>query len=67
VFMFEALFYWLMWKSSEHMRREDPIIMQKYNFYETFKARQIKKMNIETSESYDSHDLRNSTSDDFLE
>jgi hypothetical protein len=67
VFMFEALFYGLMWKSSEHMRREDAIIMQKYNFYEAFKARQIKKMNIETSESYDSHDLRNSTSDDFLE
>jgi hypothetical protein len=67
VFMFEALFYGMMWKSSEHMRREDAIIMQKYNFYETFKARQIKKMNIETSESYDSHDLRNSTSDDFLE
>jgi hypothetical protein len=67
IFMFEALFYGLMWKSSEFMRRDDSIIMSKYNFYEAFKARQIKKMNIETSESYDSHNLRNSTSDDFLE
>lgn len=67
VFMFEALFYGLMWKSAEHMRREDAILMQKYNFYEQFKAKQIKKMNIETSESYDSTDLRNTTSDDFLE
>lgn len=52
IFMFEALFYGLMWKSSEHMRRDDSIITSKYNYYEQFKARQIKKMNIETSESY---------------
>lgn len=66
VFMFEALFYGLMWKSSEHMRRDDVIIVSKYNFYEAFKARQIKKMNVETSESYDSTDLKNYTSDDLI-
>ena len=64
--MFEALFYGLMWKSSEHMRRDDATVMSKYNFYEAFKARQVKKMNVETSESYDSQNLRNITSDDLI-
>jgi len=55
--MFEALFYGLMWKSSEHMRRDDAIIMNKYNFYQSYKLQQVRKMNIETSEILGSREI----------
>jgi len=53
VFMFDALFYYLMWKSSEHMRREDNVVMGKYNFYIQELNRQVRKMNNEVSETMD--------------
>lgn len=64
--MFDALFYGLMWKSSEHMTREDAVIIGKYNFYEQYKAKQVKKMNLETSESYDSTDISTTFIEDEL-
>jgi len=51
--MFDALFYYLMWKSSEHMRREDNVVMGKYNFYIQELNRQVRKMNNEVSETMD--------------
>lgn len=54
IFMFDVLFYWLMWKSSEHMLREENVVIGKYNFYIAEKNRKIRSMNLETSEDIDS-------------
>ena len=53
IFMFDALFYYLMWKSAEHMCRDDGIVMSKYNFYIQELNRQVRKMNNEVSETMD--------------
>lgn len=53
IFMFDALFYYLMWKSAEHMTRDDGIVMGKYNFYLNELNRQVRKMNNEVSETMD--------------
>ena len=55
--MFDALFYGLMWKSSEHMRRDGNDIMNKYNFYQSYKLQQVRKMNTETSEIFGTREV----------
>lgn len=57
VFMFDALFYYLMWKSAEHMRRDDAVVMSKYNFYIQELNRQVRKMNNEVSETMDTRSV----------
>lgn len=51
IFMFDVLFYWLKWKSSEHMLREDAVLNNQFLFYRNELNRSIKKMNIEQAES----------------
>lgn len=55
--MFDALFYYLMWKSAEHMRRDDAVVMSKYNFYIQELNRQVRKMNNEVSETMDTRSV----------
>ena len=50
IFMFDVLFYWLKWKSSEHMRRDENTLITQRNFYRDELNRAIKKMNIEKAE-----------------
>jgi hypothetical protein len=57
IFMFDVLFYGLMWKSSEHMRRDYADIMNKYNFYQSYKLQQVRKMNTETSEVFGTREV----------
>lgn len=64
--MLDVLYYGIAWKVAEFMRRETAQI--KYQFYVEQKRRGIKKMNIETSESYNSTDLSvTSIYDNFLD
>lgn len=64
VFLFDSLFYGLMWKSAEHMGREDNVVISKYNFYINHKNQQVRKMNNETSETLDIPDIRDPFLDD---
>ena len=50
IFMFDVLFYWLRWKSSEHMLREDAMLNNQFTFYRNELNRALKKMNIEQVE-----------------
>lgn len=51
IFMFDALFYYLMWKSAEHMLRDDAVLQAKHAFYLNELNRQVRKMNNEVSET----------------
>lgn len=53
IFMFDPLFYWLKWKSSEHMMRDESTLINQYNFYIQEKNRKIRSMNTESSETLD--------------
>jgi hypothetical protein len=48
--MFDVLFYGLKWKSSEHMLRDDNILISQRNMYRDELIRAVKKMNIEQPE-----------------
>ena len=51
IFMFDVLFYWLKWKSSEFKSRDTDVINNDFVFYRNELTRAVKKMNIEQSES----------------
>ena len=50
LFMFDVLFYWLKWKSSEFKSRDEAVINNDFLFYRNELNRAVKKMNIEQSE-----------------
>jgi len=57
LFLLDVLYYGIVWKANEFMRRDPNIVQSKYNFYVDQKKRWIMKLNTESSESYDSSDL----------
>ena len=50
LFLLDTLYYGIAWKANEFMRREPTLIQSKFNFYESMKIKNIRKLNTEQSE-----------------
>lgn len=59
--MHDALYYGIVWKANEFMKRDDNTIAIKKQNYRDAKIQAIKKANIEQSESYDNTNMSQST------
>jgi hypothetical protein len=59
--MHDALYYGIAWKANEFMKRDKAMLSTAEQNYIQKKIQAIRKANIEQSESYDSHNLSQST------
>lgn len=57
LFLLDTLYYGIVWKCNEFMRRDTAFVQSKYNFYVEQKRRGILKMNTDSSESYETTDM----------
>jgi len=57
LFLLDTLYYGIVWKANEFMRRDAGVIQGKFNFYEMMKIKNIRKLNTEQSELMDTENV----------